>query len=357
MPTSVPLLDIQRQHAPLRAQLDAAIARVIDSGRFVLGPECEQLEAAVAAYCHAPHGVGCASGSDALLLALMAGGIGPGHEVLLPSYTFFATASAVWRLGARPVFVDIDPVSFNLDPADAARKVTPATKAIIPVHLFGQCADMDQVAELAARHELLVIEDAAQAIGAEFDGRRAGSLGDLGCISFYPTKNLGGAGDAGMLTARAPQLAERLRLLRGHGMQPRYYHKLVGINSRLDTLQAAILLVKLAHLDRWSDLRAANAQRYGRLFAASGLDGILRLPQTLARRRHVWNQYVIRVPEGRRDALRGALAAERHRHGDLLPRAAASAGVFPIARLRRGKLARIGTCRPGNARDCRSSRS
>ncbi len=302
--SSVPLLDIQRQHAPLRAELDAAVARVLDSGRFVLGPECEQLERAIADYCQTPQAIGCASGSDAILLALMAADIGPGDEVLLPSYTFFATAGAVWRLGARPVFVDIEPITFNIDPADAARKVTRATKAIIPVHLFGQCADMHEIGALARQHKLLLVEDAAQAIGAEYDGRRAGSLGDVGCISFYPTKNLGAAGDAGMLTTFDAALADKLRLLRGHGMQPRYYHKLVGINSRLDTLQAAMLLVKLVHLDRWSELRAANADRYARLFADCGLDGVLTLPQTVARRRHVWNQYVIRVPGGRRDALR-----------------------------------------------------
>ncbi len=300
----VPLLDIQRQHAPLRAELDSALARVCDSGRFILGPECEQLERAIAQYCHAPQAIGCASGSDALLLALMAADIGPGAEVLLPSYTFFATAGAVWRLGAKPVFVDIDPITFNIDPADAARKVTRATKAIIPVHLFGQCADMEALGALARRHELLLVEDAAQAIGAEFDGRRAGSMGDVGCISFYPTKNLGGAGDAGMLTTAEAEFAERLRLLRGHGMQPRYYHKLVGINSRLDTLQAAMLLVKFPHLDRWTSLRQANAERYARLFAECGLDRVLTLPRAIARRRHVWNQYVVRVPAGRRDALR-----------------------------------------------------
>ena len=302
--TNVPLLDIQRQHRPLRAELDAAVARVMDSGRFVLGPECEQLEKSIAEYCSTSHAIGCASGSDALLLALMAADVGPGDEVLLPSYTFFATAGAVWRLGARPVFVDIEPVTFNIDPLDAARKVTAATKAIIPVHLFGQCADMEAIGALAREHKLLLIEDAAQAIGAEFDGRRAGSLGDAGCISFYPTKNLGGAGDAGMLTAIDGGLADKLRLLRGHGMQPRYYHKLVGINSRLDTMQAAMLLVKLVHLDRWSDLRKANADRYAQLFADRGLDRVLTLPLTVARRRHVWNQYVVRVPAGRRDALR-----------------------------------------------------
>jgi dTDP-4-amino-4,6-dideoxygalactose transaminase len=302
--TNVPLLDMQRQHAPLRAEIDAALIRVCDSGRFILGPECEQLERSIAVYCQTTQAVACASGSDALLLALMAADIGPGDDVLLPAYTFFATASAVWRLGARPVFVDIDPATFNIDPVDMARKLTGATKAIIPVHLFGQCADMDAINSIAGRQKLLVVEDAAQAIGAELNGRRAGSLGDLGCISFYPTKNLGGVGDGGMLTTSDPALADKLRLLRGHGMQPRYYHQLVGINSRLDTLQAAVLQVKFPHLERWTDERAANAERYERMFTARSLDRIIGLPRVAPNRRHAWNQYVIRIADGRRDKLR-----------------------------------------------------
>jgi dTDP-4-amino-4,6-dideoxygalactose transaminase len=306
--SSVPLLDIQRQHAPLRAEIDAALARVCDSGRFILGPDCEELEMRLAGYCQARHAVACASGSDALLLALMAGGIGPGDEVLLPSYTFFATAGAVWRLGARPVFVDIDPATFNIDPRDAEARVTPRTKAIIPVHLFGQCADMAAIGAIARRHHLLLVEDAAQAIGAEFEGRRAGSRGDVGCFSFYPTKNLGGIGDGGMLTTQDKQLADKLRLLRGHGMQPRYYHQAVGMNSRLDTLQAAVLNVKFPHLDQWTADRQTNADRYATLLTQAGLGRSLGLPSASQHGRHVWNQYVVRVPGGQRDALRDHLA-------------------------------------------------
>ncbi|HEX4147321.1 MAG TPA: DegT/DnrJ/EryC1/StrS family aminotransferase [Pirellulales bacterium] len=306
--SAVPLLDIQRQHAPLRAEIDAALARVCDSGRFILGPDCEELETRLAGYCQARHAVACASGSDALLLALMAGGIGPGDEVLLPSYTFFATAGAVWRLGARPVFVDIDPANFNISPTDAQRRVTPRTKAIIPVHLFGQCADMAAIGAIAQHHHLLLVEDAAQAIGAEFDGHRAGSLGHIGCFSFYPTKNLGGIGDGGMLTTQDQETAERLRLLRGHGMQPRYYHQTVGVNSRLDTLQAAVLNVKFPHLDRWSAQRQANAERYSALLSDGGLGRTLGLPSAPRRGKHVWNQYVVRVPGGKRDALREHLS-------------------------------------------------
>ncbi|MGD0382161.1 MAG: DegT/DnrJ/EryC1/StrS family aminotransferase [Thermoguttaceae bacterium] len=304
----VPLLDLGRQHHPILDELAAALRRVCQSGAFVLGPEVKNLEQAIAAYCRAKHAVGCASGSDALLLALMACGVGPGDEVILPSFTFFATASAATRLGAKPVFADIDPVTFNIDPVAVGRLITPATKAIIPVHLFGQCADMDALNRLADAAKTPVIEDAAQAIGAEWEGRRAGSLGAIGCISFYPTKNLGGAGDGGMLTTDDDALAERLRLLRQHGMNPRYYHKVVGINSRLDSFQAAVLNVKLPYLDQWTALRQANAARYEELFIEAGLEHVLTLPKALANCRHVWNQYVIRVPDGRRDALRESLA-------------------------------------------------
>jgi dTDP-4-amino-4,6-dideoxygalactose transaminase len=304
----VPLLDLGRQHHPILDELAAALRRVCQSGAFVLGPEVKNLEQAVAAYCRVKHAVGCASGSDALLLALMACDVGPGDEVILPSFTFFATASAATRLGAKPVFADIDPVTFNIDPIAVGRLMTPATKAIIPVHLFGQCADMDALNRLADSARTPVIEDAAQAIGAEWEGRRAGSLGAIGCISFYPTKNLGGAGDGGMLTTDDDALAERLRLLRQHGMSPRYYHKVVGINSRLDSFQAAVLNVKLPYLDGWTALRQANAARYEELLTGAGLDRVLTLPKALPNCRHVWNQYVIRVPDGRRDALRESLA-------------------------------------------------
>ncbi|HEX4148215.1 MAG TPA: aminotransferase class I/II-fold pyridoxal phosphate-dependent enzyme, partial [Pirellulales bacterium] len=237
----VPLIDVQRQFQGLHEELLAAVTRVCASGRYILGPDCQQLETALAAYCGVGEAIGCASGSDALLLALMGCGVGPGDEVIVPSYTFFATAAAVARLGAVPVFVDIEPAGFTLDPQAVAAAVTPATRAIIPVHLFGQCAAMDELAPLARRHGLCLIEDAAQAIGAELDGRRAGGLGDVACFSFYPTKNLGAFGDAGLLTTANKATAERLRLLRAHGMQPRYHHQLLGINSRLDTLQAAVL--------------------------------------------------------------------------------------------------------------------
>jgi dTDP-4-amino-4,6-dideoxygalactose transaminase len=307
----VPLFDVGRQHQAIRQEIAESVMRVCDSGRFVLGPDCEELEASLASYCRVPHAVACASGSDALLLSLMAFGVSAGDEVLMPSYTFFATASAASRLGATPVFIDIDPESFNIDPALIESRITPATKAILPVHLFGQCAAMNEILAIARRHKLPVIEDAAQAIGAELDGRRAGSWGEIGCLSFYPTKNLGGFGDGGLLTTASNPLAERLRLLRGHGMQPRYYHREVGINSRLDTLQAAVLNVKLRYLDDWTARRQANAGRYANMFADCRLDGILGLPTAASGSRHVWNQYVIRVPDGRRNTLRAFLAERK----------------------------------------------
>jgi dTDP-4-amino-4,6-dideoxygalactose transaminase len=306
------MLDLARQHGPLQDQIAAALERVCRSGAFVLGPEVVELEKNVASYCGVGHAIGCASGSDALLLALMACEVGPGDEVILPSFTFFATATAVTRLGATPVFADIDPITFNIDPAAVQSLMTPATKAILPVHLFGQCADMDALDRIAqAAGGIAVVEDAAQAIGAELDGRRAGSIGRIGCFSFYPTKNLGGAGDGGMLTTNDDRLADRLRLLRGHGMRPRYYHPIVGINSRLDSFQAAVLNVKMPNLDRYTEMRQANAARYAELFTAAGLANVLGLPATVPQRRHVWNQYVVRVPNGRRDALREFLAEEK----------------------------------------------
>ncbi|MGE0607706.1 MAG: DegT/DnrJ/EryC1/StrS family aminotransferase [Pirellulales bacterium] len=304
----VPLFDSKRQHLAIADEISRAIDNVCKSGRYVLGPECQELERAIATYSGAAHAVSCASGSDALLLALMACNVGPGDEVLLPSYTFFATASAVWRLGARPVFVDIDPETYLIDPAHLAAQVTPACKAVIPVHLYGQCADMPAILKLAEQHQLTVIEDAAQAIGAELHGRQAGAWGDMGCFSFYPTKNLGCLGDGGLLTARDANVADRLTLLRGHGMRPRYHHQIVGINSRLDTVQAAILLAKLPHLKRWTEQRTINAARYVSLFTDFGLDRVLGLPAAAPGSRHVWNQYIIRVPDGHRDALQKHLA-------------------------------------------------
>ncbi len=307
----VPLLDMGRQYEPLRDAIRAAIDRVCESGRFIMGPECDQLEKGIASYTGARHAIGCASGSDALLLALMAIDVQAGDEVIMPSYTFFATASAATRLGAIPVFIDIEPRTFNIDPALIAARITPRTRAIIPVHLFGQCADMEPIHQLAQARRLPVIEDAAQAIGAACGGRQAGVLGDMACFSFYPTKNLGGIGDGGMLTTDSDELAKRLRLLRAHGMEPRYYHKVIGINSRLDSIQAAVLNVKLPHLNRWAQLRRANAESYSKMFSECGLDRVLALPEAASDRQHVWNQYIIRVPDGRRDALREHLAKAR----------------------------------------------
>lgn len=307
--TPVPMLDINRQNAPLRPEIDAAIARVCDSGAFVHGPACQEFETALAEYCGAKHAVGCASGSDALLLALMALDLRPGDEVLLPSFTFFATASAVTRLGATPVFVDILPETFNINPADAIRKITPMTRAILPVHLFGQCADMDAILHLAG--EIPVIEDAAQAIGAEHRGARAGSIGTLGCFSFYPTKNLGGFGDGGMITTDDESLAERLRILRDHGQHPRYHHHVVGVNSRLDAIQAAVLNVKLSHLESYAEARRANAARYQELFRAAGIDRRIGVPTESAENLAVWNQFTIRIPGGQREELQRHLAEQK----------------------------------------------
>ena len=313
--TTVPLLDIGRGNAPLREEILAAIARVVDSGRFLFGPDVQQLEKSVADICGSAHGVACASGSDALLLALMALDIGEGDEVIVPSFTFFATASAVWRLGGRPVFVDIDPRTFNLDPQQVEDAITPLTRAIIPVHLFGQCADMDAIGQIAERHGLHVIEDTAQSIGAKFNGRPAGSMSAVNCVSFYPTKNLGAFGDAGLLTTSDAALAERLRLFAAHGMSPRYYHQVVGINSRLDSIQAAVLNVKLTRLAAWTSARASNARRYDELFRQAELGGHVILPQTDERCEHVWNQYTIRIPGrshsggGLRDEVKAQLAA------------------------------------------------
>ncbi|MEM8677766.1 MAG: DegT/DnrJ/EryC1/StrS family aminotransferase [Planctomycetota bacterium] len=304
---SVPLLDIQQENEPLLAEMVEAVGSVLTSGRYVLGPECETFEQEVAESVDARFGIGCASGSDALLLALMAKGIGPGDEVIVPSFTFFATASCVWRLGATPKFADIDPATFNLDPESVREVITPNTKAIIPVHLFGQCAAIEAFRDLGQADGIYVVEDAAQAIGARRHGTAAGSLGDVACFSFYPTKNLGGVGDAGMLTTNDEALATQLRLLRGHGMHPRYYHHQVGINSRLDSVQAAMLRVKFPHLRSWTSMRQANARRYDQLFGDADLDAHLARPAVDEGNVHVWNQYTVRVFDGRRDALRAYL--------------------------------------------------
>ncbi len=310
-PQPVQLLDLSRHNSPIKDEMLAALKGVMDTGQFVLGPEVKKLEQAVATYSQVDHAVGCASGSDALLLALMAADVQPGDEVIVPSFTFFATASCVTRLGAEPVFADIDPVSFNICPKDIEKKTTAKTKAIIPVHLYGQMAEMKEILNLASKNGAVVVEDAAQSIGAELEGRRAGSWGHMTALSFYPTKNLGGAGDGGMLTTPDAEFAKKLTLLRGHGMEPRYYHKVVGINSRLDSFQAAILNVKMKYLENWTMMRAQNAERYHDLFMVSGLDRDLDIPQTLPFRRHVWNQYVVRIPEGHRDTLRAELAGKK----------------------------------------------
>ena len=299
----VPLLDLKEQNAMLRPEIEAALGRVLDTNAFILGGEVAELERELAEYCGTRYAIGCASGSDALLLAMMALDVGPGDEVITTPYSFFATVSAVTRLGARPVFVDIDADTYNLSIEQVEAKITSRTKAVQPVHLYGQCADMKGLMEVCDRRGVPVVEDAAQAIGAEDGGRRAGSIGSIGCFSFYPSKNLGGMGDGGFMTTGDDDLAERLSALRVHGSKERYYHKWVGLNSRLDGFQGAVLRVKLPHLDAWSEARKANADRYRVLFSEAGLDGKVILPIERADARHTYNQFVVRIPEVR-DRLR-----------------------------------------------------
>jgi dTDP-4-amino-4,6-dideoxygalactose transaminase len=302
----IPLLDLSLEHSPIRAEILREVTRVIDSQRFIGGEDIAALEREVAAYCDAKFAIGCASGTDALFLALMALGIGPGDRVLTTPYTFFATAGAICRIGAEPVFVDIQASDFNIDVSQVERALTkyPRVKAIIPVHLFGACADLDPLMELAAQHRISVIEDAAQAIGAECNGRRAGSIGAMACFSFFPTKNLGAMGDAGMLTTNDAALAEKLSALRVHGSKKRYYHEWIGINSRLDSLQAAILRVKLKYLDTWTEARQRNAAQYREAFEQRGVPVTVPMPAA-HQTRHVFNQFVI--CGARRDALRAHL--------------------------------------------------
>lgn len=315
--TAVPMLDLKRQFRVIGEQMNDILRCVNESGQFVLGPEVKKLEESVAKYSKTNFAVGCASGSDALLLALMAAKVGKDDEVIVPSFTFFATASCVPRVGATPVFADIDPVSYNLDPKKVAEKITEKTRAIIVVHLFGQAADMYAFKEIVEEAEkkygkkIYIIEDSCQAIGAELDGVSVGNWGDASCLSFYPTKNLGGAGDGGMIVCNDSTVADRVRLLRGHGMAPRYYHKEIGINSRLDSYQAAILNIKLPYLDQWTEDRTKNAKRYEELFVKEGLAQVVVTPKTTTNRRHVWNQYVIRVLNGKRDELRAYLADQK----------------------------------------------
>jgi len=295
----VPLLDLQAQYATIRDEVRAAIDRVCDSQHFILGPEVAALEDEVAAHCDARFAVGVSSGTDALLAALMAVGVSSGDEVVTSSYSFFATAGTIARLGARPVFVDIDPRSFNLDPTGLAARLTPRTKAIVPVHLFGRCCDMEAIGAVAGARGVPVIEDAAQAIGAvDEQGRIAGTIGAGGCLSFFPSKNLGAFGDGGMVLTNDAALAERLKILRAHGSKPKYHHHLVGGNFRLDALQAAVLRVKLKFLPGWTKARRQNADRYRQLFAERRLDAVV-LPED--RPGHIYNQFVIRCPQ--RDKL------------------------------------------------------
>ena len=309
---NVPLLDLKPQYQSLRAEIEPTLLEICASQGFILGPRVKDCEEKLAAYCGTARAVGVSSGSDALIISLMVEGIGAGDEVITTPYTFFATVGAIVRVGAKPVFADIDPASYNIDPAKIEAAITPRTKAIIPVHLYGQCADMDAILDIAKRHDLLVIEDACQAIGAEWKGRRAGSMGDYGCFSFFPSKNLGCFGDGGLVTTNDPAKADRLEIFRNHGMAPRYHHHAVGGNFRLDALQAAVVAIKLPHLDGWSAARQANAVRYARLFKEAGLldSGDIRLPAPAAEGcRHIYNQFVVRAR--RRDELEAWL----HDHG------------------------------------------
>ncbi|MGO8988867.1 MAG: DegT/DnrJ/EryC1/StrS family aminotransferase [bacterium] len=315
MKTKVPFFDLSTQFKSIGDEIKSAIDEVFQNQQFILGAKVQALEEIIARYCRTRYAIGVASGSDALLLALMALGVGTGDEVILPPFTFFATAGSVSRLGAIPVFVDISQETYNIDPCKIEEKITSKTKAIIPVHLFGQCADMNPLLKMAKEKKLFVIEDAAQALGAEYrldtvsEGRRAGQIGDLGCFSFYPTKNLGAFGDAGMVVTDSVSLAEKIRLLRVHGSQPKYFHKQIGINSRLDTIQAAILLVKFKYLEKWTAERQKKAERYQLLLRdlVSSVNG-LRLPTIQYQNRHIFHQFVIRVPE--RDQLKQYLSAE-----------------------------------------------
>ena len=301
----VPLLDLRLQYDQIRDEIEATVRRVIESQQFILGPEVRGFEDAMAAYCGVPHAIGVSSGTDALLVALIALDVGPGDEVITTPFSFFATAGVIHRLGARPVFVDIDAQSFNMNAEQAVEAMTNRTRALMPVHLYGRVADMQPLVDAGRRAGVAVIEDAAQAIGArDADGRSAGSIGDIGCFSFFPTKNLGAFGDAGLVTVRDAALARRMEILRVHGMEPKYYHQEVGGNFRLDALQAAVLTVKLNHLDDWAAARRRNADRYRQLFTEAGLADVVVMPEDVSG--HVYNQFVVRVTD--RDALRAHLA-------------------------------------------------
>jgi dTDP-4-amino-4,6-dideoxygalactose transaminase/carbonic anhydrase/acetyltransferase-like protein (isoleucine patch superfamily) len=323
-PGPVPALDLKAQHRSIASEVREAIDRVVASQHFIMGPEVTAFENEVAAYTGVAHAIGCASGSDALLLALMVLDLKPGDEVVTAPYTFFATVGAISRLGLKPVFCDIDPTTFNLDPAQIARRCTPQTRVVMPVHLFGQSADMTPIMDFCRDRKIWIIEDAAQALSSRYGAKMAGTIGDLGCYSFFPSKNLGAYGDAGMVVTNNDQWAERLRMLRAHGTKKKYFHDLVGINSRLDALQAAILCVKLRYLDRWSAARRERADLYRKLFQEAGLVGDgerwapvpvpigdVRLPTEASHGYHVYNQFVIRLNAGQRDQVREFLKARQ----------------------------------------------
>lgn len=310
----VPLLDLKAQYSLIKTDVESAIAEVLQSQRFILGPKVEECEEAIARYCGCPHAIGMSSGSDALLACLMAENIGPGDEVITTPYTFFATVGAIARVGATPVFIDIDPQTYNLDANEIESKISKQTRAIIPVHLYGQMADMDVVMSVARKYGLIVIEDAAQAVGAQYKGRSAGSIGHYGCFSFFPSKNLGAAGDGGMVVTQDSDRADKLKCLRSHGSKPKYHHKIIGGNFRLDALQAAIVTVKLKYLDQWTAARQRNAKIYSELLS----DALVPLSdQNFARvtippvktDRHIFNQYVIRI--SRRDQLQDWLKQKK----------------------------------------------
>jgi len=294
--TSVPLLDLKAQYASIKDEIDPTVQEVIESQYFILGPKVKKFEAHVADYVNAKYALGVSSGTDALLLALMALGVQPGDEVITTTYSFFATAGCISRLNAVPVFVDIDPQTYNIDTAQIEDKITDKTKVIIPVHLYGQAADLNPIMEIAKRYNLKVIEDGAQAIGTEDTvGRRVGSIGDIGCFSFFPSKNLGGFGDGGMVTTNDPELFQTLTYMRNHGAHPKYYHKMIGGNFRLDAIQGAVLDVKLKHLDDWTAARQQNADYYDKEFKRLGLSKHIKLPTRISGRRHIFNQYIIQI--------------------------------------------------------------
>ena len=306
----VPLLDLKAQYQTFKSEVLQRMDAICESQYFILGPQVEQMEKNLADYCRTPYAVGTSSGTDALLAALMAAGVVHGDTVITTPYTFFATVGTIVRLGAKPLFVDIDPRTYNLDPGKLAQLIESLSrveiekiKAIVPVHLYGQCADMDPILALCRQHRITVIEDAAQAIGSEYKGKRAGSLGDFGCFSFFPSKNLGAFGDAGLVTTRDAENDRMLRMMRMHGMHPKYYHHYVGGNFRLDALQAAVIDVKLKYLDGWTEGRQANADTYRRLFAQAGLEDVVGLPAAV-QDRHIYNQFIIRVEREKRDGLR-----------------------------------------------------